>query len=78
MVEQARKLNAAHTPDHGWVTLIVGQDVADTLAADTVTAALKHARAEAKRARDAARTAAAAHELEQRPGPAPAPTTPRH
>ena len=60
MVEQARKLNAAHTPEHGWVTLIVGQDVADTLAADTVTAALKHARAEAKRARDAARTAAAA------------------
>ena len=60
MVEQARKLNAAYTPDHGWVTLIVGQDVADTLAADTVTAALKHARAEAKRARDAARTATAA------------------
>ena len=35
MVEQARKLNAAYTPQHGWVTLIVGQDVADTLAADT-------------------------------------------
>ena len=63
MVEQARKLNAAYTPDHGWVTLIVGQDVADTLAADTVTAALKHARAEAKRARDAARTTTAAHGL---------------
>ena len=70
MVEQARKLNAAHTPDHGWVTLIVGQDVADTLAADTVTAALKQARTEDKRARDAARTAAAA------PAQAPLPTTP--
>ena len=32
MVEQARKLNAAYTPEHGWVTLIVGQDVADQLA----------------------------------------------
>ena len=53
MIEQARKLNAAYTPEHGWVTLIVGQDVADQLAADTVIAALKHARADAKRARDA-------------------------
>jgi ParB/RepB/Spo0J family partition protein len=57
MVEQARKLNAAYTPDHGWVTLIVGQDVADTLAADQLAAALKRARAEAKRVRDAARAA---------------------
>jgi len=57
MIEQARKLNAAYTPEHGWVTLIVGQDVADQLAADTVTAALKRARADAKRARDAARSA---------------------
>jgi ParB/RepB/Spo0J family partition protein len=60
MVEQAHKLNAAHTPDHGWVTLIVGQDVGDQLAADTVIAGLKRARAEAKRARDATRSAAAA------------------
>ena len=58
MVEQARALKAAHTPAHGWVTLIVGQDVADTLAADQVTAALKAARAEAKRRRDAAAAAA--------------------
>lgn len=61
MIEQARKLNAAYTPDHGWVTLIVGQDVADTLAADTLTAALKRARADAKRARESAGSAAAAH-----------------
>jgi len=37
-VEQARQLKAAHTPEHGWVTLIVGQDVADTIAADQVSA----------------------------------------
>ena len=54
MVEQARKLNAAYTPEHGWVTLIVGQDVADQLAADTLTAALKRARADAKHTRDGA------------------------
>ena len=59
MIEQARKLNAAYTPEHGWVTLIVGQDVADTLAADTLTAALKRARADAKRARESARSATA-------------------
>jgi ParB/RepB/Spo0J family partition protein len=54
-IEQARKLKAAHAPDHGWVTLIVGQDVADTIAADHVTAALKRARADAKRQRDSTR-----------------------
>jgi hypothetical protein len=54
MIEQARALKAAYTPAHGWVTLIVGQDVADTLAADQVTAALKAARADAKRRRAAA------------------------
>ena len=59
-VEQARALKAAHTPAHGWVTLIVGQDVADTLAADQVTASLKAARADAKRRRDAAAAAAPA------------------
>jgi len=55
-IEQARKLKAAHMPEHGWVTIVVGQDVADTIAADHVTAALKSARADAKRARDAANT----------------------
>ena len=55
-IEQARKLKAAHTPEHGWVTLIVGQDVADTIAADHVTATLKRARADAKRVRDNAGT----------------------
>ena len=59
-IEQARTLKAAHTPDHGWVTLIVGQDVADTIAADQVTAALKTARADAKRARDAAKASSPA------------------
>jgi hypothetical protein len=58
MIEQARALKAAYTPAHGWVTLIVGQDVADTLAADQVTAALKAARADAKRRRGAAAAAA--------------------
>jgi ParB/RepB/Spo0J family partition protein len=57
-IDQARKLKAAHTTEHGWVTLIVGQDVADTIAADHVTAALKRARADAKRMRDSAGTAA--------------------
>jgi ParB/RepB/Spo0J family partition protein len=57
-VQQARALKAAHTPAHGWVTLIVGQDIADTLAADQVTAALKAARTEAKRRRDADAAAA--------------------
>jgi ParB/RepB/Spo0J family partition protein len=56
-IEQARKLKAAHAPEHGWVTLIVGQDVADTIAADHVTAALKRARADAKRMRDSPGTA---------------------
>jgi ParB/RepB/Spo0J family partition protein len=55
-IEQARKLNAAYTPEHGWVTLIVGQDVADTIAADQVTTALKAARADAKRAREATKS----------------------
>jgi len=54
-IEQARKLNAAYAPEHGWVTLIVGQDVADTIAADQVTAALKAARADAKRQREVAK-----------------------
>jgi hypothetical protein len=58
-IEQARKLNAAYTPEHGWVTLIVGQDVTDTIAADQVTAALKAARADAKRTREAARQTSA-------------------
>jgi hypothetical protein len=58
-IEQARKLNAAYTPEHGWVTLIIGQDVAETIAADQVTAALKAARADAKRAREAARQTSA-------------------
>lgn len=58
-IEQARTLNAAYTPEHGWVTLIVGQDVADTIAADQVTAALKRARADAKRARETTKTSAA-------------------
>jgi ParB/RepB/Spo0J family partition protein len=53
-IEQARKLNAAYASEHGWVTLIVGQDVADTIVADQVDAALKAARADAKRARDTA------------------------
>ena len=60
MIEQARKLNVAYTPQHGWVTLIVGQDVADQLATDTLAAALKRARADAKRARESARSPAAA------------------
>jgi ParB/RepB/Spo0J family partition protein len=51
-IEQARKLNAAYTPQHGWVTLIVGQDVADTIAGDQVLAALKAARADTKHAQD--------------------------
>ncbi len=55
-VEQARTLKAAYTPEHGWVTLVVGQDVADTIAGDQITAALKAARADAKRAREAAKT----------------------
>ena len=55
-IEQARLLQAAHTPQHGWVTLVVGQDVADTIAADQITAALKAGRADAKRAREAAKT----------------------
>jgi ParB/RepB/Spo0J family partition protein len=55
-IEQARKLGAAHTPEHGWVTLIVGQDVADTIAADQITATLKSARSEAKRQREASRS----------------------
>ncbi len=59
-IEQARKLKAAHTPEHGWVTLIVGQDVADQLAGGAVIAALKHARPDAKLAREAARSTAAA------------------
>jgi hypothetical protein len=57
-IEQARKLNAAYASEHGWVTLIVGQDVADTIVADQVDTALKAARADAKRARDTARHAA--------------------
>jgi ParB/RepB/Spo0J family partition protein len=56
-IEQARKLGAAHAPEHGWATLIVGQDVADQLAGDEVTAALKTARA--KRRHEASRPAAA-------------------
>jgi hypothetical protein len=58
-IERARSLNAAHAPEHGWVTLIIGQDVADTIAADQVNVALKAARADAKRARDTARQDAA-------------------
>jgi ParB/RepB/Spo0J family partition protein len=54
-ISQARQLKAAHTPKDGWVTLIVGQDVADTIAADHITAALKRARADAKRQRDSSR-----------------------
>jgi hypothetical protein len=57
-IEQARKLNAAYTPEHGWVTLVVGQDVADTIAADQVTAALKAARADANRQREAIKACA--------------------
>jgi hypothetical protein len=53
-IEQARTLHAAYTPQHGWVTLIVGQDVADTIAGDQVLAALKAARADNAHAQDAA------------------------
>ena len=55
-IEQARTLKAAYAPEHGWVTLVVGQDVADTIAGDQITAALKAVRADAKRAREAAKT----------------------
>ncbi|MGO9488144.1 MAG: ParB/RepB/Spo0J family partition protein [Solirubrobacteraceae bacterium] len=41
MVEQARALGAVH--DGGWSQLIVGQDVAETLIADWLAAARKHA-----------------------------------
>ncbi len=40
-VEAAAKLGAAHSPQPGWPSLIVGQDIADQLAADQVAAALK-------------------------------------
>ncbi|MFP5364307.1 MAG: ParB/RepB/Spo0J family partition protein [Thermoleophilia bacterium] len=48
-IERARALHAAHTPEHGWVTLIVGQDVADAIAGEQVLAALKASKAETKR-----------------------------
>lgn len=40
-VEAAAKLGAAHSPQPGWPSLIVGQEIADQLAADQVAAALK-------------------------------------
>jgi hypothetical protein len=56
-IEQARKLNAAYTPQHGWVTLIVGQDVADTIAGDQILVALTAARADNEHAQDASSAA---------------------
>jgi len=70
LIEQARKLGAAHTPEHGWVTLIVGQAVADQIAGDEIAVALKGARAQAKR-RDANASAPAdstGQDAGERPG----------
>lgn len=51
-VEAAGKLGAAQSVREGWQSLIVGQDVADQLAADQVAGALKHAKAQAKATRE--------------------------
>jgi hypothetical protein len=49
-LEQGRALGAVHSSGEGWVQLIVGQEVADQLAADHIARCLKqqrkHARAE--------------------------------
>lgn len=74
-IEQARKLKAAHAPEHGWVTLICGQDVAGTIAADQISAALKAARADAKRVRDAAKATGAADGTATRDGAEPSAAT---
>ena len=50
-IEHAQKIGAAFPPDRGYVVVIVGQDVADELAADVIKRALK---AERKRARELA------------------------
>jgi ParB/RepB/Spo0J family partition protein len=51
LVNQARALGAVH--DHGWGSLIVGQDVGDRLAEDYIASALKRARAQQRREREA-------------------------
>ena len=51
-LEQARALGAAH--GEGWQSVIVGRDVADQLAADHVSRALKELRHRKRNARDAA------------------------
>jgi hypothetical protein len=53
-VEAARALGAAHDVGRGIGTLIAGQDVADQLASDAVTAALKDERARRREAKRAA------------------------
>ena len=53
-IEQARALGAAHEVGRGLGVLIAGQDVAEQLASDALTAALKEKRA---RRREAKRSA---------------------
>lgn len=58
LVEQARALGAVH-PVSDWTSLIVGQEVADQLAADAIAQKLKLARAEQRREREEERASAA-------------------
>lgn len=59
-VERAAALGAAHRSPSGHAALIVGQDVAEQLAADAVKAQLKFERARARRKREARTSAAEA------------------
>lgn len=52
-VEHAAALKAAHASGQGWHHIIVGQDVADELAAHYIAVCLKTQRANARRQRDA-------------------------
>lgn len=59
LLEQARALGVVH-PVSNWTNLIVGQDVADQLAADAIAAKLKLVRAEQRRQRERERERASA------------------
>ena len=52
LVEQAKALGAAHASENGYEHLIVGQEVADQLAADYIAGCLKVQRENAKRSAD--------------------------